>query len=127
MAVRYIIFYSILCSYYDTVGPTTAYPCRIRHIFGKKEPVLYLTVDGLVETLTGVRAFKWTQRVAGDTDTGWNFDDNTEYGRIKRATRQIPESCLKNLVIFESEEFTIPTQVEGVAQIKQIVRNDMCS
>lgn len=73
-----------------------------------------------METLAGVRAFNWTQRQDDNDFPGKDYD------RIMYDIRIMPQASRESLAIFESEEFTIPTQVKGVTQINQTVRFGIC-
>jgi hypothetical protein len=106
--------------------PSTAWPCRIRHVPGQALPKLTFDSHIFRNGIKAIRKANFSARLR-DYRTSSKLDDATQLGLMELDSRyaHLHQETKANLGIFEDESFNLPEHASGLSAVKKLV-SDNC-
>lgn len=117
--------------------PSTAWPCRLRHVPGKSIPSLTFDPKPFRVGLEKLQAKKYGSKMQNYKPPSDNpFDDpsdsnvlnpgNEDYTKIYYNWKDLHQQTRKNLLEFEDPNFELLSNVEGREQVAKLVSALIC-
>ncbi|KAG8832757.1 hypothetical protein FRC17_000720, partial [Serendipita sp. 399] len=109
------------------IGPTTATPCRIRHVAGLEEPVLNFESDDLERVLSEIREGRWIDDLESMEPGEWEQTEPHQAPFFEQLRRRWlgmpPELWFDALEKFPSPDFAFKSPVRGAHAIRQTLED----
>ena len=111
--------------------PSTAWPCRLRHVAGQSVPRLTFDPEPFRMGIAKLQEHKFgskleTYQPPADADFFEamvpNSTQNEDLTGIYHRWKELPKQTRCNLLRFEDPEFTLPSCAEGGSQVTELVR-----